>query len=239
LRSGAIRAIRAREKVSLVREDSMRKLLTAALALGAIACGTKQEQSASIDADLQKDLASVGASDSGLALASADYQPMRFVSSVEQVKPAVPSKRVSHTSEPAKAPKPRPKAKRAPAPAPTPEPQVVAEADVPEPEPQQTPSEAPAPEPQPVVIAQQPSPEPSHAPVGNTGDGGVGNRGNGGGWGGILGGIIGAVVIRGGMGGVDHCDPRTDGRVRPTYPNVPIARQPRVNTGGVFGGHRH
>ena len=216
----------------------MRKLMIVALGLGAIACGTKQEQSATIDADLQKDLAVAGAADSGLALASADYKPMRFVSAVEQVKPAVPSKKLSTTSEPARAPKPRPKAKRAPAPAPTPQPQVVATADVPEPEPavQQTQSEAPAPEP--VVIAQQPSPEPSRAPVGSGSDGGVGNRGNGGGWGGIIGGIIGSVVIRGGMGGVDHCDPRTDGRARPTYPNVPIARMP-VSRGGVFGGHRH
>lgn len=218
----------------------MRKLLTAVLALGAIACGTKQEQSATIDANLQQDLAAAGASGSGLALASADYQPMRFVSAVEQVKPAVPSKRVSPTPQPAKAPKPRPKAKRAPAPEPTPEPQVVAEADLPEPEPepQQTPSEAPMPEPQPVVIVQQPSPEPSRAPVGNTGDGGVGSRGNGGGWGGMLGGIIGAVVIRGGSGGVDRCDPRTDGRVRPRYPNVPVARMPVISGGRVIGGHR-
>lgn len=215
----------------------MRKLLTAALALGAIGCGAKQEKSATLDADLQKDLATVAVSDSGLALAGQNYQPMRFVSAVEQVNPGVPSKHVSTTTQPAKAPKPRPKAKRAPAPAPTPTPQVVAEAEAPAPEPQSTPAEAPDPEPAPVVVAQQPSPEPSSAPVGRGSDGGVGNRGNGGGWGGILGGIIGAVVIRGGMGGVDHCDPRTDGRVRPTYPNVPIARQPRVNTGGVFGGH--
>jgi outer membrane biosynthesis protein TonB len=217
----------------------MRKLMIVALGLGAVACGTKQEQSAGVDADLQKDLAAAGASDSGLALASADYQRMRFVSAVEQVKPAVPSKHVSMTTQPAKAPKPTPTARRAPAPAPTPEPQVVAEADAPEPEPQQTPSEAPAPEPQPVVVVQQPSPEPSRAPVGNSGEGGAGNRGGGGGWGGIIGGIIGSVVIRGGMGGVDHCDPRTDGRARPTYPSVPISRQPVINTGGVFGGHRH
>ena len=211
----------------------MRKLLTAALALGAMACGTKQERSATLDADLQKDLATVAVPDSGLALAGASYERMRFVSAVEQVKPAVPSKRTSLTSQPARAPKPKPRAKRAPAPAPAPEPQVVAESDAPEPEMQQTPAEAPAPEPQPVVVAQQPSPEPSRAPVGSSSGGGVGSRGNGGGWGGILGGIIGSVVIRGGMGGVDHCDPRTDGRR-----NVPISRQPRVNTGGVFGG-RH
>jgi len=215
----------------------MRKLLTAVLALAAIACGTKQEPSATIDADLQKDLAVAGASDSGLALASADYKPMRFVSAVEQVKPAVPSKKLSTTTEPARAPKPRPKAKRAPAPAPTPEPQVVAEADTPEPEPAVQQTDSPAPAPEPTVIVQQPSPEPSHAPVGTGSEGNVGRGGSGGGWGGIIGGIIGSVVIRGGMGGVDHCDPRTDGR-------VPVSRMPvitggRVNGGGrVIGGHR-
>jgi outer membrane biosynthesis protein TonB len=216
----------------------MRKLMIVALGVGALACGTKQEQSATIDADLQKDLAVAGAPDSGLALASADYKPMRFVSAVEQVKPAVPSKKLATTSAPARAPKPRPKAKRAPAPAPAPEPQVVATADAPEPEPevQQTQSEAPAPEP--TVIVQQPSPEPSHAPVGSGSEGGVGSRGNGGGWGGIIGGIIGSVVIRGGMGGVDHCDPRTDGRVRPSYPSIPVSRMPVINTGRVIGGHR-
>ena len=216
----------------------MRKLLTAVLALGAVACGTKQEKSAALDADLQKDLAVAGAADSGLALAGADYQRMRFVSAVEQVNPGVPSKHVASTSAPARAPKPRPKAKRAPAPAPTPEPQVVAETDAPEPAPavQQTQSDAPAPEP--TVVVQEPSPEPSRAPVGNTGEGSAGGRGNsGGGWGSILGGIIGSVVIRGGMGGVDHCDPRTDGRVRPSYPNIPV-RMPVGNPGRVIGGHR-
>ena len=211
----------------------MRKLLTVALALGAMACGTKQEQSATLDADLQKDLATVTLPDSGLALASANYDRMRFVSAVEQVKPAVPSKRTSIAPKPAPAPKPRPKAKRAPAPAPTPEPQVVAEADAPEPEPQPVVAEAPAPEPQPVVVVQQPSPEPSRAPVGIGSQGGIGRGGSGGGWGGVLGGIIGAVVIRGGMGGVDHCDPREDARR-----NIPVSRNPRVNTGRVFGRHR-
>ena len=218
----------------------MRKLMIVALGLGAVACGTKREQSAAIDAGLQQDLAAAGASDTGLALASSDYKPMRFVSAVEQVPPAVPSKKLSPTPQPARAPKPRPKAKRAPAPAPTPEPQVVAEADAPEPAPavQQTESEAPAPEP--TVIVQAPSPEPSSAPVGTGSEGSVGRGGGGGGWGGIIGGIIGSVVIRGGRGGVDHCDPRTDGRVRPTYPNIPVSRMPVINGGGrVFGGHRH
>jgi hypothetical protein len=73
------------------------------------------------------------------------------------------------------------------------------------------------------VIAQQPSEPsaPAPAPTAGRGDdgrsvgqGGIGDRSAGGGLGGILGGIIGAVVIRGGHGGVDKCDPRTDGRRR-------------------------
>ena len=48
----------------------------------------------------------------------------------------------------------------------------------------------------------------------SVGEGGIGERRSGGGLAGVLGGIIGAVVIRGGHGGVDKCDPRTDGRRR-------------------------
>lgn len=218
-----------------------RRIATFGLALGAMACGTKQQQVASLDADLQKDLATVKANDSGLALAGQDnYQRMRFVSAVEQVNPGVAGKQPSSTPTPARAPKHTPHAPKAKAPARTPEPEVVAEAESAEPAPsiQQTPAPAPAPEA--VVVAQAPAPEPSPAPVGNPGDGNIGRGNRGGGWGSIIGGIIGSVVIRGGMGGEDHCDPRTDGRNRPTYPsNIPISRMP-VNTGGVFGGHgRH
>ena len=209
----------------------MRKLLVVALGLGAVACGTKTE-SATLDAGLQADLATVAAPDSGLALANGNYERMRFVSSVEQVKPAVPARKLATSTAPARSSRKKTTHKTAPAPEPVAE-QVVAQADAPTPEPEQTPSAAPAPEP--VVIAQQPSPEPSHAPVGNTGEGSAGRGNGGGGWGGIIGGIIGSVVIRGGMGGVDHCDPRTDGRARPTYPNVPISRQPVVNGGGMPG----
>lgn len=217
----------------------MRKLMIVALGLGAMACGTKQEQSATIDADLQKDLAVAGATDSGLALASADYKPMRFVSAVEQVKPAVPSKKPSPAPKPARTSHRRTTHKATPAPEPTPEPQqVVAVAESPEPEPEVQQAPAAAPEPEPVVIVQQPSPEPSRAPVGSGSDGNVGRGGSGGGWGGVIGGIIGSVVIRGGMGGVDHCDPRTDGRVRPSYPNIPVSRMPVIGGGRVIGGHR-
>lgn len=217
-----------------------RRIAALGLALGAMACGTKKEQTATLDADLQKDLAMVSTPDTGFALAGQGGQRMRFVSAVEQVKPGVQGKRPSSTSQPARAPKHVPRAPKAKAPAPTPEPQVVAESDAPEPAPSTQETPAPAPAPEPVVVATQPSPEPTQAPVGNTGEGSAGGRGNrGGGWGGIIGGIIGSVIIRGGMGGEDHCDPRHDGRNRPVYPDIPVSRMP-VNTGGVFAGHgRH
>lgn len=217
-----------------------RKVVALGLAIGAMACGTKKEQAATLDAGLQKDLAMVSTPDTGFALAGQGNQRMRFVSAVEQVRPGVQGKQPSSTSTPARAPRHTPKAHKAPVPAPTPEPQVVAESDAPEPAPSTQEMPAPAPAPEPVVVATQPSPEPTPAPVGNTGEGSAGGRGNrGGGWGGILGGIIGSVIIRGGMGGEDHCDPRTDGRHRPVYPDIPNSRMP-VNTGGVFGGHgRH
>ena len=76
--------------------------------------------------------------------------------------------------------------------------------------------------PEPIVIVQQPTAETAPAPIPvssgpaddgrSVGEGGIGERRPGGGVGGLLGGIIGAVVIRGGHGGVDKCDPRTDGR---------------------------
>ena len=60
---------------------------------------------------------------------------------------------------------------------------------------------------------------PASAPAAGRGDdgrsvgqGGIGERRSGGGLGGVLAGIIGAVVIRGGHGGIDNCDPRIDGR---------------------------
>jgi hypothetical protein len=86
-----------------------------------------------------------------------------------------------------------------------------------------TPTPAPSPSTEPTVIAQQPAePQaPASAPTAGRGDdgrsigeGGIGERRRGGGLGGVLGGIIGAVVIRGGHGGIDKCDPRTDGRRR-------------------------
>jgi hypothetical protein len=45
------------------------------------------------------------------------------------------------------------------------------------------------------------------------------------------------VVIRGGAGGIDHCDPRHDGRARPTVGGRPDFGMP-VYQGRVLGGVR-
>jgi len=72
----------------------------------------------------------------------------------------------------------------------------------------------------------------------DVGSGAVGGGSRGGGLGGIgeaIGTIIGVAVIRGGGGGIDHCDPRTDGRARggrfPIY--MPPPGGGRMPPGGV------
>ncbi|PYP81812.1 MAG: hypothetical protein DMD35_00175 [Gemmatimonadetes bacterium] len=190
-----------------------------ALVLGA--CGKRQEQATGLSDDLKRDLEVASSSSGDLATAPRSYERTRFVSDVE----------MSRANKPA----PRPVAtKRHTAPVRRPERVSKPAADVVD-EPTVASNEAPAPAPTPVasattnppeptVIAQQPTEEPAPAPApanGGRGDdgrsvgqGGIGERGHGGGLGGLLGGIIGAVVIRGGHGGVDKCDPRTDGRRR-------------------------
>ena len=82
-----------------------------------------------------------------------------------------------------------------------------------------TPStEAPAPAidtPTNVAVTPRPTPVGSAPRPRTRAAGGVGGGSRGGGLGGIgeaIGTVIGVVIIRGGAGGVDHCDPRTDRR---------------------------
>lgn len=198
------------------------------IAIVLAACGTSPEKSAALPDGLEKDLAVASASSGDLAIARQSYQRMRFVSGVEQ----------THAAK-----APRPKAVRhVTRPTPRPEPTSVASNDVaPDPmaamaqdEPAPTPTvEASAPE-APTVIAEAPVPAPSNEPASAPGAStvGAGDHGNGGGLGGILG-AIGAAVIRGGAVGVDHCDPRHDGR-----PSRPPTMGMPVYSGGVFGGVR-
>ena len=199
-----------------MRTDVKVAALSLAVILGA--CDKRQEQATGLSEDLKRDLA-VASAASDLAAAPRAYERTRFVSDVEMAR--------------AKAPAPRPVAtKRRTPPVRRPAPVARPAADVVE-EPTVASNEAPAPEPTPVavatetapepaVIVQQPTTETAPAPIPvstgrgddgrSIGEGGIGERRPGGGLGGMLGGIIGAVVIRGGHGGVDKCDPRTDGR---------------------------
>ncbi len=177
--------------------------LSLALVLGA--CGKPQEPASALPDDLQRDLAAASAG-SDLATATQSYKRARFVSAIEMSKAAQPARR------PRSAPHaPRAMVTHQVASGRTTEVAPDPVATMESPETVSTPeAQAPAPA---VVIAQQPTPEPMPMPAGG-GGGDVGNQGHGGGLGGLLGGIIGAVVIRGGHGGVDKCDPRTEGRAR-------------------------
>ena len=200
-----------------MRTDVKVAALSLAVVLGA--CDRRQEQATGLSEDLKRDLA-VASAAGDLATAPRAYERARFVSDVEMAR--------------AKAPAPRPVAsKRRTAPVRRPEPVSTPAAEVVE-EPTVASNEAPALEPAPVavatetapepvvVIVQQPTTETAPAPIPvstgrgddgrSVGEGGIGERRPGGGIEGVLGGIIGGVVLRGGRGGVDKCDPRTDGR---------------------------
>ena len=207
-----------------------RKVAVFSLALLLAACGKRQEPTANLPDDLQKDLAAASAATSPLASAPQSYQRMRFVSNIEQSRATVPMSRprisrhpdrmtASHhasvaandvTSDPVAS-----MAAMSPAPASTPS----ALAD------------------DPIVVAARPAPEPS-AQSGSTA-GSAGESGHGGGLGGLLGGIFSGVVIRGGHAGPDKCDPRTDGRARGTITDRPDFGMPLPTGQPIFGGGRH
>jgi hypothetical protein len=209
--------------------------LSSALVLAA--CGTRQPESATISDDLKSDLAVASAPASDLAIASPSYQRMRFVSAAEQTPAAAPAKRpsaarkVTHTASRHKT-----TTSVATTSAVAPEPMAEMEHETPSPVAASETAEQEAPT---VIVQSAPAPssEPAREPA-STSDGvGRGHGGGLGGIGGILGGIIGSVVIRGGAGGIDHCDPRHDGRARPTVGGRPDFGMP-VYQGRVLGGVR-
>jgi len=194
------------------------KVAALSLAVFAGACGTKKESTAALPDDLQKDLAAASAPGSDLATAPKSFEKTQVVSAMERTSGTTRVKVIAKSKRHTK-PMLRPEPVNHPA-------EMVAAADVagtsemaPSPtEKQPVPSDLPT-IPEPVATTPRPGSEPAPGPVptGGSGQGGAGSgrRGGGiGGLGGIFGGIIGAVVIRGGHGGVDHCDPRTDGRSR-------------------------
>jgi hypothetical protein len=202
-----------------MRTDVKVATISFAVVLGA--CNSRREQATGLSEDLKRDLAVASASAGDLATAPTSYQRTRFVSDVEMARSKVIVPHMVATKR--RTPKVmRAEAVSRPAEDAVADPAVASnEALSPAPAPVATPS---APTIEPAVIVQRPTTETMPAPDqpsagrtdgGGRGDeGGIGDRGRGGGLGGILGGIIGAVVIRGGHGGVDKCDPRTDGRRR-------------------------
>ena len=200
----------------------------------AVACGRgKSNDTAALNADLKRDLDAASAASVELASTSRDYQPARFVSAIESPATNAPVRR-RNVRRPVARPTASVDQELAKAPDPAPENKVeVATPDVAQ-------TEAPAPTiDTPTQVAVTPRPTPvGNAPAStDVGTGGVGGGSGGGGLGGIgeaIGTVIGVVIVRGGAGGVDHCDPRTDRR--PT--NGPVALpDPRVPTragGGVI-----
>lgn len=189
---------------------------TAALSLLLIgACDRSPDQKASLPDDLKRDLAAASAPGGDLAIAPQSYRRMRFVSDIEQAKTSTPARRpkVSHHAVPPTI-RPSPASDEATTTADDAVGATTTEAAAPAPV-----TESPEPQPA-VAVAQQPAPEPVAQATSESGPS-VGDQGHGGGLGGLLGGIIGAVVIRGGHGGVDKCDPRYDGRARPTVIDRP------------------
>ena len=214
-----------------MRTDWKIAVLSLPLVLGA--CVKRPEQTASLSDDLKRDIAAASAAGGELAIAPQSFRRMRFVSDIEQSRTSRPAKRPKVSHRPVRpTASPQPAADEATDVASD---EVVAMAsESPAPV---SPSEAPAPAPA-IVIAQRPSAEPAVAQAGPESEGNVGDRGGGGGLGGLLGGIIGAVVIRGGHGGVDKCDPRVDGRARPTVIDRPDFGLPLPTGQPTFPGSR-
>jgi len=197
----------------------------------AVACGRGKsaDKDAALTADLKRDLAAASASGVELASNVGDYQRTRFVSAIESPATSAPvRKRNVHK------PVARPASAGEGQVAKSPEPAVENKVEVAQPEPS---TETPAPAVEaPTVVAATPRPTPVGTAPATTdvGSGAIGGGSHGGGLGGIgeaIGTIIGVAVIRGGGGGIDHCDPRTDGRggiyMPPGRSRLPNGRIPR------------
>ena len=206
-----------------------RTVVAISLSLLLAACGKQDQPTAGLPDDLSKDLAAASESATALVTAPQSYKRMRFVSDIEQsrateraAKPksahdmhhmVSSSQPASETTNESATDAVATMAAAAPSPVPT--------------------SEQPAPE-QSVVVAARPAPEAPSARGGPSSDGDVLDHAGSGGIGGILAGIAGAAVLRGGPASVRKCDPRSDGyggRARPDLMMPSPVRQ-------VFGGSR-
>ena len=194
------------------------KLSVIPVAALAVACGRgKSPEQTALTADLKRDLDAASSSSVELASTAQAYQPTRFVSSIESPRESAPVRKRN-----VRRPVARPTAAAEPKVAKAPDPAPQNKVEIAEIEPS---TEAPAPAietPTNVAVTPRPTPVGSAPATTDAGSGGVGGGSRGGGLGGIgeaIGTVIGVVIIRGGAGGVDHCDPRTDRHPR----NGPVA----------------
>jgi hypothetical protein len=180
-----------------------------------LACGGKDR---AMSDDLRKDIELAGTADA-ITLATPTASKQQIVSAIERTTPPAP-RRVAQSQR-----VPRHK----PAPKLPPEPVEAQKADVSEEIAEQPVQEAPTP------LEPAPTPSARPRPVAiETGSGTARGTGGGSNVGTILGGVV-SVVLRGGMGGIDECDPRTDGR-RPTAGRIPISINQRIPVIGTFPG---
>ncbi|HET8786498.1 MAG TPA: hypothetical protein VFM38_12740 [Candidatus Limnocylindrales bacterium] len=185
------------------------KVTAGVVMLAAVACGRSDTDATKLSADLRKDLDAASSTSVELASAARGYKATEVVSAIEQKNGAEPVRRaVTKRPIPKKHVAPEPEVATTVSAAPEPEPTIEAPAPA-----APTVAEAPAPAPtetatataEPPVIT-RPRPIPISYPEGGSDVG----RGGGSDIGTAIG-VIG-VIVRGGNGGIDHCDPRTDGR---------------------------
>lgn len=182
----------ATDRWGKVSEEQVRTIIRLAGITGALALAACSGNDASMSDEFRKDL-ELASSTSPITLASSEAAA-QVVSPIERTQPA--PRRVANSQR---------VARHVPAPRSTPAPVEAEVADVSE-EIEEAPvyvAEAP--------VEEAPLPSPRPQPVASvgvgrgSGDDGIGDRGIG------AGDII-AVVLRGGHGGIDECDPRVDGR---------------------------
>ena len=176
--------------------------IAALLLAASVSCGRSDASDARLSDDLEQDLAKASASALELANGSGSYQPMRFVSAIEQVPQAEPER---------KKPQPKPTVRKNTS-------SDLAEEKAPEPEPEQQVATPVAEQPQVTeeaesvdvadaprvpIVAPRPAPVPVEVP--SSGGSGVvgGGRTEGPDWGDVVG-----VVLRGGRVDPGHCPPR-------------------------------
>ena len=211
------------------------KLSVLPVAALVVACGRgKSSDETALNADLKRDLEAASAASVELASTARDYQPTRFVSAIESPRASAPVQR-RKVRRPVAVPAAALEDESVKTPDPAPEAKVeVAEAEPAE-------AEAPAPTidtPTSVAVTPRPTPvgsAPASTEIGRGGSGGGSGGGGRGGIGEALGTVIGVVIVRGGSGGVDHCDPRRDGRRPPMGPmGMPDPRVPTRAGGGII-----